>query len=1172
MKLTILLLTVGFLNVYAAGLSQTINFSGKNVPLETVFSSVKKQTGFVFLYSPAVLKSSKPVTVNARNVDLTAFLAELFKSQPLDFSIDAKSIFVFPKSGAVADGQPSKSLTDLLSQQDTLITVRGRVVDEKGEPTEGVSVRVKGSNSGTTTDGTGNFTLDRVKGNAVLVFSSVNIETVEIPVKGRNDIAIVKVQSKTTELENVEITVNTGYQTISKERATGSFGTVSKAQLNKPSINIAQRLVGAVAGVQARSMDADGTPSLEIRGQTSLYGNSRPLVVVDGFAVQGDFSSVNPNDVESMTVLKDAAAASIWGARAANGVIVITTKNAKKGTPLKVEFSAFSRIGKKMDLDYVRPLASPAETVDYEMKTFNNWGALLNSGSLENNVYKAWSPATVALSEQYLGFITMAERDAILNQLRSQDNKQQIKDNLLSNPLNQQYNLTLYGATGKMSNALSLMFEKNQSDFKETRNDRYMLNYRTTAAVTKWLDVNFSAMLQHTRGRYNGVTINDLNSFSPYEMLLNPDGSYTNISQFYAPILQRFVPMDRFPYSDWGYNPLQEIHSRDSSISQLNARLQAGLTFKLMKGLTINSRLQYETFNSNNRYLRNENSFYVRRTLNESTTWDQGSNIFTPNLPKGSILNQSRNKVESWNFRNQLNYNRVFAGVHEINLAAGTEVNSVVAELFGYPTTYGYNDKTLSVGTFPNGPGGPFFPLSDWLGDYQTFSYTGFFKHNSERYFSSYANLAYTFDRRYTISGSYRTDASNLVTDDAKYRYAPFWSIGGQWVLTRENFLNAAATWLDHLSLRATYGYNGNVDKTTAFMPLIATAATPDIWTNDYTASISSFGNPTLRWEKTGTWNVGIDYSLFNGRVFGKVDLYSKEGRDLIAELSIPAVNGTTSQKLNNARMTNRGIELELGTVLPIRNNDIVWRGNLNFSYNRNRITDLFLANYISPDLLNGGTGAYVEGYDANTLWRFQYSGVQNGQPTVLGPGNKPVTFTSGVPGDARTFLLNMGTTVAPYTLGFINSFKVYDFDFSFIITGKFGHVFQRKGFNYPPNRTRRVLPNKKLSEVVNGDPAKIVPLPLTPIEPLYYFWPSFHQYVDYLTESASHIRLQEVSLTYTIPQPLLKKLQLNNLQFYVQGNDLHTWYKNNASEDPEYVLGTMKPMPKLTLGLRLDF
>ncbi|SEM13824.1 TonB-linked outer membrane protein, SusC/RagA family [Chitinophaga rupis] len=1161
MRLTALLLTVALLQVQASTSAQTVTLTGKDLTLKEIFSVIKEQTGYLVFGKQELLESGKPVTIVARNMALTEFLDKVMKDQPLTYKITGKSIALSAKPAAAF-----KPVAPSLSAEDTTIT--GKVVAEDGTPIPGATVKLKNSNIGVTTDAEGNFILPKQDGNEMLLISFVGYQTREVPFRGKSILAVMNIDVQ--KLDEVAI-VTTGYQKIPKERATGSFGTVSRAQLNKPSINISQRLIGAVAGVQARSMDADGTPSFEIRGQTSLYGNARPLVVVDGFAIQGDFSSINPNDVESITVLKDAAAASIWGARAANGVIVITTKSAEKSTPLKVEFSAFTRVGKKMDLDYVRPLASSAETVDYEMKAFNNWSALPNSGALNSNVNKVWSPATVAMSEQFLGYITLAQRDSILNRLRTQDNRQQIKDNLLANPINQQYNLTLYGSSSKMSNALSLLFEKNQSNFKETGYERYMLNYRTMAVITKWLDVDLSAMVQHTRSRYDGVTLADINSFSPYEMLVNPNGSYTNISQYYTPILQRFVPMDKFPYSDWSYNPIQEIHSRDSSVSQLNARLQAGLTFKLVKGLTINSRIQYETFNSNNRYLRDENSFYVRKTVNEATTWNQGTNTLIPNLPKGSILNQSRNKVESWNFRNQLNYNRAFGSKHEINLAAGFEVNSTVAELYGYPTTYGYNDETLTIGTFPNGPGGIFSPITNWLGNNQTFSYTGSFNYTTERYYSSYANLAYTYGGRYTISGSYRTDASNLITDDPKYRYAPFWSIGGLWNLTSEKFLNGT-TWLDHLRLRATYGYNGNVDKFTAFMPLIATVATPNTWTNDYTATISSYGNPTLRWEKTGTWNLGVDYSLFNGRLSGKVDVYHKAGRDLIAQLSIPAVNGTTSQKLNNAKMTNKGIELELATVLPIRNDDIVWRGNLNFSYNRNRITDLFLANYSSPDLLNGGYGAYVVGMDANTLWRFEYSGVQNGQPTVLGPGKAPVTFTSGVPGDARTYLLNMGTTVAPYTLGFINSFKVYDFDFSFIITGKFGHVFQRKGFNYPSNRTRRVLPNSKLSEVVNGDPGKIIPLPLTPVEPLYYFWSSFHQYVSYLTESASHVRLQEVSLAYTIPQSLLRKMQLNSLQFYAQANDLYTWYKNDAKEDPEYPLGTLKPMPKLTLGLRLDF
>src|SRR5690606_16447051 len=187
--------------------------------------------------------------------------------------------------------------------------------------------------------------------------------------------------------------------------------------------------------------------------------------------------------------------------------------------------------------------------------------------------------------------------------------------------------------------------------------------------------------------------------------------------------------------------------------------------------------------------------------------------------------------------------------------------------------------------------------IQNWLGSNQTFSYTNSFSYRTERFFSMYGNAAYTYNNKYTLSGSVRTDASNLITDDPSYRYAPFWSLGGSWQLGREEFAQDL-NWLNQLNLRLTYGYNGNVDRSTAFMPLISTTATPDTYTNEYTANISSYGNPTLRWEKTGTWNLGIDYSIFDNTYFGKIDIYNKYGRDLIAQLSIPAINGTTSQRL----------------------------------------------------------------------------------------------------------------------------------------------------------------------------------------------------------------------------------------------------------------------------------
>jgi outer membrane receptor protein involved in Fe transport len=340
------------------------------------------------------------------------------------------------------------------------------------------------------------------------------------------------------------------------------------------------------------------------------------------------------------------------------------------------------------------------------------------------------------------------------------------------------------------------------------------------------------------------------------------------------------------------------------------------------------------------------------------------------------------------------------------------------------------------------------------------------------------------------------------------------------------------------------------------------------VYTNDYTATISSFGNPTLRWEKTATWNLGIDYSVFGDKVFGKIDVYNKYGKDQIAQLTIPAANGTTTQKLNNAEISNRGIELEIGTQQKITNR-IAWHGNLNFSYNKNRIEKLFVATYAASTLYSGGTGAYVEGANANDIWRFKYAGIQDNQPMVLGDKGTLYNFGAFTPGDGRNYLLNMGTTVAPYTLGFMNTFRVYDFDLSFILTGKFGHVFQRSGFNYPPTWNGRVLPNNKLSEVVNGDPQKIVPLPLNDVEDRYYFWDRFHQYMSYLVENASHVRMQEVNLTYNLDRAKLKKIHFQQVQLFAQANNLFTIYSNNAKEDPEYPLGTMRPQPTITLGLK---
>ena len=1158
-------------NVYSQ--QNKVSLDLKEVTLEEFIEAVKQQTGVNFLYNASLFEGAEKVSVKAKKEPLSKVLEEILGQK--GYAIDYRDEVV-----VILKQEPQPFVPQANKR-----TVSGTVKDSDGEPVPGVSVLVKGTQVGVATDVNGRFEL-RVDDNpeVVLQFSFVGMKSQEVKIGTHTTLNVV-LESDTKALDEVLVT---GYQTISKERATGSFDMVSRAQLDKPASSLASRLVGVTAGVQGTA-DENGDISFEIRGQTSLNTDARPLVVVDGFPIEGEFSSINPNDVESVTILKDAAAASIWGARSANGVIVVTTKKGAATKGAKIEVSAFAKVQRKIDLDYYNPLASSAETVEYERKGFSTnffggpWSPLDDSYL---NAQSGYSQAVVALNENRLGYLSDEDLEATLEKLSNQNNKDQIRKYLLQIPLTHQYNVNISGATERMTNMLSLMYERERDGFKENHEDHLMVNFRNTTKLFKWLDFNFSGMVQYNdvdnsginaTGDYYSLTYGSIQGLQPYDMLVDENGNRTNLAgTFYQPILDRYVPTENFPYTDWSYNPITEIENRELGYTQMNYRIQGGFTVRFLEGLTYDTKFQYERYNTHYTDIYNENTFAVRQHINTTSTWDKETNEITANLPKGGIKDESDETIQSYNFRNQINFDRTFKGRHALNVIIGTEISQRIEETTDYARTYGYNDETLSVGVFPNGENGTI----GWMGySNGRFDYTNSYTYTTDRYFSLYANAAYTLDEKYTLSGSVRTDASNLITDDPKYRYAPFWSVGASWQISKEAFMQDI-DWIDRLTVRATYGYNGNVDKSTSFRPLISVNSTQNTYTHDFTASIQSFGNPDLRWERTGTWDVGIDYSFLGGKLAGKVDVYSKLGKDLMASMSIPSVNGTSSQSLNAAKMTNRGIELEVGTQLPVYEDKIVWTGNLNFSYNKNKIQELYKATYQAYELYGGGTYAYVEGYDANTLWVFEYAGIENRgteenpdwQPVVKGENGETFDFTGWTTGNGLNYLKNAGTKVAPYAFGFSNSFKIYNFDLSFLITGKFGHKFMRTGFNYPSMSGGSALPNKYYSEVVNSDPMDMVPIPFDKSEPRYYFWDRFYPYLDYLVESAAHIRLQEVNLTYNMPKHWLQRIGINQLSIYAQGNNLCSWFKNKYKEDPEHPLGSIPLQATYTFGLRFDF
>lgn len=1171
MKLIVLILVVSLCQVNAASFAQKITLTEKNVSLEKVINEIRAQTGFDFIGDAKLIRNANPVTVIVKNASLEETLAACFSQTDIDYSID-NQIVALKRKNLDSD----LSVITLLQQND----VKGKVVDQNGNPLRGASIKVIGTTLATQTNQDGEFVLSSVARDARLSISFVGYKPVELLAKA--NLGTIALQLEVADLSAVEVTVNTGYQTLSKERATGAFESVSVEQISRPSSSIAERLIGVVPGLQT-TVKPDGSIALQIRGQSSLMADQQPLIVYDGFAIEGGFESINPNDVESITVLKDAAAASIWGAKSANGVIVITSKKASEGKA-RVSVSSHLKIANKLDLGYVNPVATSKEVLAYEQTGFNSdfYGGPWPPPSEAD--LAAQSQAIIFMNEVRLGRISASERDAALAHLGTLNNSQQIKNQLLQSPITQQYNINISGGSEKMANNLSLLFEDRKSYFKGNATDKFLINYSNNVKVTDWLEFDFSGMFQHEKAEDSGIDLSLIQSLQPYDMLMNSDGSLSDMSYLYynSANLSNRVPLGKFPYADWSYNPISELQNRDLTKTDINSRFQAGLTFKVIEGLKFASKLQYEIFNWNGRDYYHEGSFAVRQFINETSSWNQSyDSAPTQNIPKGGILGQEKTSVKAYNFRNQLTFVRKFAERHNINLVAGTELSNRVIEYTKNPYAFGYNDETLTTGGLLN----PANQAAMWNGyplSYAEYFYpfsvngTHEFKYDTDRFLSAYGNLAYTYNDKYTATGSYRTDASNLIAEDPKYRYSPFWSIGLGWQLNRESFLNDYQ-WLDRLNMRLTYGYNGNVDKSTSFLPLIDINATLNPNIQETTSSISSYGNPTLRWEKSSTVNFGLDFSFLNRKLHGAFDYYGKKSSDLIVEQSIPSVNGTEVQKFNNGEMTNRGFEIRLGTTLPISENDITWSGSVNYAYNKNKITKFYKTTYQMYDLYNGGTTSYVEGYNANTLWSLRYSGMLNVGteaspyllPSFWGPNGEKTTFQNWPIGDAREYESNEGTTIAPSTFGMINSFKFYDFNLSFIVTGKFGHVFRRQSFNYSPMAGGNTRVNNNYSDVLNSDPSEMMPIPEGDFR--YYFWDRFFPYLNYLTESASHIRFQEISASYSVPQSKLSKLGLNSLSFFAQANNVGVILFNDYSEDPEYPLGTIKPQSTFIFGLKFN-
>ncbi|MFS4467853.1 SusC/RagA family TonB-linked outer membrane protein [Maribacter sp. 2210JD10-5] len=1175
MRITYFLFLASLLQVHASAYSQgkKISLELENVALETVFDQIEELTDFRFLYNNDYVNLSRKVSISADEQQLKSVLRKVFKGTDVDFIIVDKQVVLKLKSQKEDDGT---TLTQSKPQRE----VNGIVFDEDGIPLAGVSVLIKDTQRGVATNFDGEFAIAAREGETLL-FSYLGFLDFEVLVDDA-DFYEIEMISSALQLEGVEL-LSTGYQKISKERATGSFAQVDEEILDaKIEQNILSKIISEVPGLVT---DANG--SLIIRGLSSINPeNTAPLIVIDGFPVETSISSINPNEVKSISVLKDAAAASIWGIRAANGVISIVTKNGNRNNKLQIEVSQNTAVTPKLDI-FSSSLGSPATQLAYQSAVYENGGAFntgnLFSGELDLNSFSPLNPIIETLLLQERGDISAEESQTRLAALENLDARREYAKFILRPTRWQQSNLAFSGGSENHDFRASATHNRNEGGTVADQDDQFIINFTNRLDITDKLkaraSINFSesdidfgpdetsdniAPLSDRTGVVGFLSNIPINS-----RLVDDNGNYVPSVLGSSAQTSQLALNRGFAYP-WTYNTKQEFDNANNNVQSTELRLQAGLDYEIIPALTASLSYQYEWSQDNARNLYNENTFATRNRVNLFTTLDESLNATANPIPRGSILDLGATTSRAETFRAQLNYDALYnEGLHQLTAIAGYEVRKTVLES-NTDRKYGYDDQSL-VSIRPDFTT-PFpLPLSQEV-DRQSLipdnSTIGFIEN---RFLSYYANAAYTFDGRYTLSASTRLDDTNLFGASDKFRNIPLYSVGLKWNLGNEGFFDPET--ISSLQLRATYGINGNVDRNTSPF-LQAAILRGDLPFNNIASFIRTVPNPELRLEKTRTLNLGIDFGFFNERISGSVEYYKKNSEDLLANRSFNPTLGIVGALSNIGKLTNEGVDANI--ALKLVDADVFnFTTSANFGLNTNTLTQVDVVNNSVFDFVNGQSN--VVGNPLQSVYSFNFAGLdRNGAPQFLNENNEIVDFRTDITNvDA---LINEGTLVPRYYGSWINDIRYGNFALRVLTTFKAGHVFwYGDDFGgYFPSYVPSGFQSANVPEDFNARWQQRGDENTTDIPAFPNFSDSFAvgyenlKKSDKFYDSAAHIRLSQINLRYTFSQFLTKKLAMKSLQIGLQADNVAVWDFNRWNVDPEnFFIGQQ---PTFTLNLNASF
>ena len=1140
-----------------------ITVHAQNQSLKEVLQEIERQSGHSFIYSSSTINVNQKINLNCDGLSLEKTLEQLAAIADVTWSLSGKQIMLAPVSKPLSTAATAEGPQGAAANR----TIRGNVKDEQGEPIVGASVFFKGTTVGVATDIDGNFTLRTTAPNQTLVASFVGCNNVEIRVLAKQEVYNFTLKPESKMIEEVIIT---GYQTISKERATGSFAIVSPKDMEgKLQTNIMDRLEGKVAGLTSNRGD------ITIRGVSTFNGDKNPLYVVDGVPFEGEpgkkttpLDLLNPSDIVNITVLKDATAASIYGARSANGVIVITTRNGSTG-PVRVNYNGTIKLQGLPDRDYANKMSS-SELVDFQKMMIESYP---NVNRYDANQFQ--NDVQLLLLDHRDGKLSDAELEAKLKPYRNRDRYDQVVDEFLrKRSLTHQHNLSFNGGSDIYRYNFSVNYTGTAPYEKEQIKNRVGFNIKNTFDFFKWFTLDAGIIGSHVSADYdNGVIGMDLlnTGISSYYMLRDENG---NPNQFYKTKSQAEIDrLKSIGLMDETYVPVNEMGSSHYTEKSKYLNLNFGATFKIMEGLKINLRYQTENTTGYTKQYDSKNALAVKTMINDAAVRKDDGN-FEYNIPIGGQILQTNTENNSYTLRLQADYNKTFAERHNLQILVGGERRKVVTSSNGF-YRLGYDDNTLVYSEINALAMNQKVENTESInGNFYFSNKTPKFTYVDNRYVSFYGNASYTFDQRLTVNGSIRIDQSNLFGTDPKYQYRPLWSAGAHYVLL-ENQWN----WLDRLVVRATYGINGNISKENGPY-LLAKAERNNTYTNESAFYIDSPANPSLRWEKTKVTNLGVDFNLLNDHLNGSIEYYNKKSSDLLGKFSTDPTLGWGELMMNFGSIINRGVEISLNSR-NIDAHDFTWNSNLVFSYNKNKVTK------VEPGDESAYSYYYRENirkdYAMNSLFSVRYAGLdENGTPTAY---KKDGTVVKSSDLLTKEDLVYSGTYDPRFNASLTNTLSYKGFDLSFMFVYAGGHVMRdvRAGMLiaqhpiYRVNNADRDLMNYWKGPEDNGK---------SNVNPAFAFGNQVNMKAKDLWSAADknvqkgdYIKLRDITLGYSIPAHLLKKYMIQGIRLNVQVQNLWWWAANDSGLDPEVWTGnTLSPSrgtkypADVIFGLSLNF